>query len=185
MVVIKKMNTQELLVSSKNRDILLETVYSMIGIDLNEDEKNTLRFNQISADLNEVLHDINTDFIKVLQMLKSENEYKIINRQIALHVYQKYEHRNEKFFNDEEKQRQIQQNFLKSTNSILPSTTVTFKEEEEDFSYSKRSEVLLSNFDSFEYKVSPSERFGFFSNTTNTNFDEVAETPRSFFSKIE
>jgi hypothetical protein len=177
------MNTQELLVSLKNRDLLLETVYIMIGIDLNEEEKITLRFNQIKADLNEVLHDINTDFIKVLQMLKSENEYKIINRQIALHVYEKYEHRNEKFFNDEEKQRQIQKNFLTSTNLMFPLTTDT--DDEENFSYSKRSEVVLNNFDSFEYKVSPSERFGFFSNpdAINTSFDELAETPRSVFSK--
>jgi hypothetical protein len=168
------MNTQELLVSQKNRDLLLETVYSMIGIDLDNEEKITLRFNQISADLNEVLNDINTDFIKVLQMLRSENKYKIINRQIALHVYEKYEHRNEKFFNDEEKQRQIQQNFLK-TSSVLPLNT-----DNED-SFSKRNEILLSNFDSFEYKVSPSERFGFFSN--QQNFDELAVTPKSFFSK--
>lgn len=176
------MNTQELLVSSKNKDLLLETVYTMIGIDLNEEEKNTLRFKQICADLNEVLHDINTDFIKVLQILKSENEYRIINRQIALHVYEKYEHREEKFFNDEEKQRQIQQNVLKSSNRVLPLNTQT----EEDFSFSKRSEVLINNFDSFEYKVSPSERFGFFSNTDKSQhdfFDELEVTPKSFFSK--
>lgn len=176
------MNFQELLMSNKNRQLLLETIYFMIGIDLNEDEKITLRFHQILSDLEMVLNDVNTDFIKVLQMLKCENNFKTINKQIALFVFESYEHRNEKFFIEENRKRQLENN--------VDNESQTLKKTEEKEDFSKRSEVLLFNdtFETFEYKVSPSNRFGFFYSDSNQNNQNIIEdfmsTPRMVFSNL-
>lgn len=97
------MNTQEMLLSVKNRTILLKAIYSMIGVDFDLEDKLSARYKSITNDLNSILQDANTDFVRVLQNLKARNDLKAINRQIALKVFEMYEQSVEKAFVEEKR----------------------------------------------------------------------------------
>ena len=130
--------TQEILLSSKNRELLLTSVYSMMGYEISEEEKERQRYKDVVLDLNDILHDVNTDFIRVLQLIQSRSEdLRTVNRQIALKVFERWEHRNESFFLHERRLEEREQ--LKRESIVSDPDTA----ESQQTTRIKRSEVIL------------------------------------------
>jgi hypothetical protein len=156
----KRMKLQEILLSTRNHELLLNAVYSMIGVALTNEELKSNRYLQIIADLNSTLHDVNTDFINILTLLKSKNDdLKTINRQIALRVFESFENRTERAFLEERRK-----------DSLLEMGAT-----DDSKLYEKRNEVILfSNdtaspvIDSFHFKPASSEIEDFFGNRKMT-----------------
>ena len=131
--------TQEILLSPKNREVLLNAVYSMMGYEITDEEMARQRYKDVNLDLNDILHDVNTDFVKVLQLIQSKSEdLKTVNRQIALKVFERWEHRNESFFLHE---RRLEEQLKMKRDSML-----FFHDDDleiESQTTIKRSEVIL------------------------------------------
>ena len=158
------MKLQEILLSTKNHELLLNAVYSMIGVELTNEELKSNRYSQIIADLNSTLHDVNTDFINILILLKSKNDdLKTINRQIALRVFESFENRTERAFLEERRKEALLE--------MVANDNIKFDSK----LYEKRNEVILfSNdtaspvIDSFHFKPASSEIENFFGNRKMT-----------------
>jgi len=158
------MKLQEILLSTKNHELLLNAVYSMIGVELTKEELKSNRYSQIIADLNSTLHDVNTDFINILILLKSKNDdLKTINRQIALRVFESFENRTERAFLEERRKEALLE--MGANDNIKFDSKL----------YEKRNEVILfSNdtaspiIDSFHFKPASSEIEDFFGNRKMT-----------------
>ena len=164
--------TQEILLSPKNRELLLNAVYSMMGYEITDEEIARQRYKDVVLDLNDILHDVNTDFVKVLQLIQSKSEdLKTVNRQIALKIFERWEHRNESFFLHERRlEEQLKREsmlFLHDDDPEIESQTTI-----------KRSEVILftnSSNNSNEGSVLDSFHF-----TAEGNLDK-AEKDKDFF----
>lgn len=154
------MKLQEILLSTRNHELLLNAVYSMIGVPLTPEELVSKRYLQIIADLNSTLDDVNTDFINILLLLKSKNnDLKTLNRQIALRVFESFEHRTEKAFLEEKRKEALLE--MGATNNI--NFTI----------YEKRNEVILfsdntANTQPFYVKPRSTEAEDFFGNVKMT-----------------
>ena len=130
--------TQEILLSSKNRELLLTSVYSMMGYEISEEEKERQRYKDVVLDLNDILHDVNTDFIRVLQLIQSRSEdLRTVNRQIALKVFERWEHRTESFFLHERRLEEREQ--LKRESIVSDPDTA----QSQQTTRIKRNEVIL------------------------------------------
>jgi len=107
----------------------------MMGYEISEEEKERQRYKEVVLDLNDVLHDVNTDFIKVLQLIQSRSEdLRTVNRQIALKVFERWEHRNESFFLHERRLEEREQ---------LKRESIVSDPETESPTRIKRNEVIL------------------------------------------
>ena len=167
--------TQEILLSPKNRELLLNAVYSMMGYEITDEEIARQRYKDVVLDLNDILHDVNTDFVKVLQLIQSKSEdLKTVNRQIALKVFERWEHRNESFFLHE---RRLEEQLKMKRESML--FLHDDDPEIESQTTIKRSEVILftnsSNNSNDEGSVLDSFHF-----TAEGNLDK-AEKDKDFF----
>ena len=155
------MKLQEILLSTRNHELLLNAVYSMIGVPLTNEELVSKRYLQIIADLNSTLDDVNTDFINILLLLKSKNnDLKTLNRQIALRVFESFEHRMEKAFLEEKRKEALLE--MGATNNINFTT------------YEKRNEVILFNDNTANTQLFYFEP----KSTTEDFFGNVKMTPR-------
>ena len=166
--------TQEILLSPKNRELLLNAVYSMMGYEITDEEMARQRYKDVVLDLNDIMHDVNTDFVKVLQLIQSKSEdLKTVNRQIALKVFERWEHRNESFFLHE---RRLEEELKMKRDSML-----FFHDDDLEIeSTIKRSEVILftnSNNSNSNDEGSVLDSFHF---TAEGNSDK-AEKEKDFF----
>jgi len=182
--------TQEILLSSKNRELLLTSVYSMMGYEISEEEKETQRYKDVVLDLNDILHDVNTDFIRVLQLIQSRSEdLRTVNRQIALKVFERWEHRNESFFLHERRLEEREQ--LKRESIVSDPDT---ESQSQQTTRIKRNEVILfQNSNSNDDQGSVLDSFHFTAQEKENNKQEKEEddffgtsriNPRAYFTSL-
>jgi len=177
--------TQEILLSSKNRELLLTSVYSMMGYEILEEEKETQRYKDVVLDLNDILHDVNTDFIRVLQLIQSRSEdLRTVNRQIALKVFERWEHRNESFFLHERRLEEREQ--LKRESIVSDPDT---ESQSQQTTRIKRNEVILfQNSNSNDDQGSVLDSFHFTAQERDKKEDDFFGTfkinPRAYFTSL-
>jgi hypothetical protein len=95
----------ELLNSQQNRDLLLKAVYSMIGVSIDEEERQEKRYTEMYQDLVNLLHDVTTDFASTHEHEKKD--LSTLNRKIALRMFQLHESREEKKVLDERRREEV------------------------------------------------------------------------------
>jgi len=174
------MKVQEILVSAKNQELLVNAVYSMMGVTLSNDELLSTRYSEIISDLKSILHDVNTDFINMLTLIKSRNDdLKTINRQIALRVFESFEHRAEKAFLEERRREAAEEAKERNLTNFKSETPVVSE---------RRNEVILFGNDTKQTNVIDSFYVRVPSNTegvTEDFFGNVRMTPRLAFDDMK